>query len=106
MYNCVSQVAYFHNASYKQPTQQRTDVEKVSRGGVEALHVLPPLMQLYPDIEIMYEEANIDLLQPSKTYAFVIMGKKVYLLTPNREIYYHRNITILLELYLEMKDAL
>jgi hypothetical protein len=103
MFNCVSQVAYFHNPSYKLQVQERSDIDKVSKGIAEAIHVIPPLMQLYPDIEILYEEAHINLLQPGKTYAFVIMGKKVYLLTPNREIYHHRNVTILLELYLEMK---
>jgi hypothetical protein len=103
MYNCVSQVAYFHNPAYKQQIQERSAVDKVSRGIMEALHVLPPLMQLYPDLEIMYEEAPIDLLQPGKNFALVIMGKKVYLLTPCRQIYYHSNVTRLVELYLEMK---
>jgi hypothetical protein len=103
MFNCVSQVAYFHNPAYSMQTQERYDVAKVSTGKIAALHVLPPLMQLYPDIEITYEEAHIDLLHPSKTFAFVIMGKKVYLLTPNKQICYHPNITILVELYLALK---
>ena len=103
MFNCVSQVAYFHNPSYKQQAQERSDIDKVSRGLVEAIHIIPPLMQLYPNIEILYEEAHIDLLQPSNIFSFVIMGKQVYLLTPQREIYHHCNVTILLELYLELK---
>jgi hypothetical protein len=105
MFNNVSQVAYFHNPSYQQLVQERSDIDKVSRGVIESLHVIAPLMQLYPDIEITYEEAHIGLLQASKKYAFVIMGKRVYLLTPSREIYYHRNVTILLEHYLKTAQA-
>jgi hypothetical protein len=105
MFNCVSQVAYFHNPSYKQQVQERSDIDKVSKGMAEAVHIIPPLMQLYPNIEIVYEEGCIDLLQQSKEYSFVIMGQRVYLLTPNRAIYYHSNVTILLELYLEIKTS-
>jgi hypothetical protein len=105
MFNCVSQVAYFHNPGYSLQAQERVDVAKVSHGNIDALHVIPPLMQLYPDIEVVYEEAHIDLLRPSKTFSFVIMAKKVYLLTPNKQIYHHANITILVKLYLELKDA-
>jgi hypothetical protein len=101
MFNCVSQVAYFHNPGFCVQTQERSDTEKVSKGLVEALHVLPPLMQLYPDIEVVYEEAQIDLLHPSVHFSFVIMGKKVYLLTPNRQIYYNTNVTILIKLYID-----
>jgi hypothetical protein len=103
MFNCVSQVAYFHNPAYKIQTQERSDVANISNGKMDALHVIPPLMQLYPDIEILYEEAHINLLAPSTTYAFVIMGKKVYLLTPDRQIHHHPNVTILVELYVKMK---
>ena len=103
MFNCVSQVVYFHNPSYRQQVQERNNVHGVSTGAVEAVHVIPPLMQLYPEIEIMYEEAIINLLKPSNTYSFVVLGKRVYLLTPNRQIHYHQNITVLLELYLKTR---
>jgi hypothetical protein len=103
MFNCVSQVAYFHNANYKTPQQERCDVTKVSTGMVAGLHVIPPIMQMYPDIEILFEESHIDLLNASKTFAFVIMAQKVYLLTPHKHIYYHANITVLLEMYLQLK---
>jgi hypothetical protein len=103
MFNCVSQIAYFHNANYKLQQQERRDVTSVSTGKIEALHVIPPVMQMYPDIEILYEESHIDLLHASKTFAFVIMGKKVYLLTPHKHIYYHPNVTVLVEMYLQLK---
>jgi hypothetical protein len=104
MFNCISQVAYFHNPAYQIQQQERSETQRVSNGTIEAIHVIPPLMQLYPDIEIMYEEAHIDLLHPCKTFAFVIMGKRVYLLTPNRRIFHHPNITILVQLYITLKN--
>jgi hypothetical protein len=103
MFNCVSQVAYFHNQSYQIATQERSNTAAVTRGMISAIHVLPPLMQLYPDIEVVYEEAHIDLLQPSPGFSFIIMGQKIYLLTPTKQIYYHPNVTILVELYLSIK---
>jgi hypothetical protein len=62
-------------------------------------------MQLYPDIEITYEEAHIDLLRPSEHFSFVIMGRKVYLLAPNRQIHYHPNVTVLVDIYLQIKQS-
>jgi hypothetical protein len=60
-------------------------------------------MQLYPDIDILYEGAMINLLHPSTNFSFVVMGKRVYLLTPNRQIYYHQNVTALVAIYLVIK---
>lgn len=101
MFNCVSQVAYFHNPAYKMQSQERFNIHGISIGTVEALHTIPSIMQLYPELKVIHEEAHIDLNTKHSSYSLVIMGKRVYLLTPDQEIYYHKNVTILIEIYIK-----
>ena len=53
------QVVYFHNAQYERIA--RIPFARVGEG--DPLHVLPALMQLYPDVELRYEEDALDLVR-------------------------------------------
>ena len=40
MYNCVSQVVYFHNSKYERRKHKRDDFEGLVRGNYEPVHIL------------------------------------------------------------------
>jgi hypothetical protein len=100
MYNSISQVIYFHNPKYERRMQLRKQLDKYATGDVEAVQFLPCLMQLFPEIPIVYEEENSSI---DKTFSWVLAGHTVYLRTPKRELYYHENLITLLSVYLTYK---
>lgn len=119
MYNAVSQIVYYHNPSYQQRRQERSDVEGLSKGSVyEAVHLLPCLMQIYPDIALVYEDDDFDPRRVpygdgaefcKDKFAWVVMGRRVYLLLPQScewsdgsRIIYHPNLTVMLSLYVHV----
>jgi hypothetical protein len=95
MYNHVSQVVYFHDPQYER--QVRVGMDKVSSGDV--MQVLPALRQLYPEIELAYEEDHIDLSGPTGKWHWMVLPGRVYLISPDSSIYRSENVTSLLALY-------
>ena len=85
-YNCISQVVYFHYPSYERKSQ--ISLEMIRSGKEAPLHSLGPLMEMYPDIHLCYED---ELLEPN-AWNWVIMGSRVYLVNPQMEIFYSRNL--------------
>jgi hypothetical protein len=77
-YHCVSQVVYFHYPSYERRVQ--LSLERV-RSGDEPVHTLAPLMELYPEIHLCYEDGKWQ----SGSWNWVLMGKRVYLVGPELE---------------------
>lgn len=94
MYNCVSQVAYFHNPRYETRVQERLDVQSVSAGTAQAVHVLPCLLQIHPEIGVLYEESHVGCNH--KGYNWLVVGRRVYLLSPDGSTHYHENVIGLL----------
>ena len=105
MYNCVSQVVYFHNPSYERLKQYRDLVSEISVGNCDAVQVIPCILQLFPQIELLYEEEIFDLTTPismSDKYYWILAAKRVYLLTPELNLFYHKNCVMLLALYIDL----
>jgi len=77
-YHCVSQVVYFHFPSYERRIQMDLDV---IRSGSHAVHTLAPVMELYPDINLCYEDES-----PVKgKWNWILMaGGRVYLMIDER----------------------
>lgn len=103
MYNAISQVVYFHNPAYQKRIQERVDVEGLSVGlpaGHAAVHVLPCIMQLYPNIKLLFEEDRFDLGALREDYAWVLAARRIYLLAPDGKVYYDKNFNTLLQFYL------
>jgi hypothetical protein len=92
--------------------QRRDDFAGMLRGDYEAVHVLPCLMQLYPEVELLYED---DAFNPHATRAtnhhpdptsaaggrrkkawWIMAGKRLYLLTSDRGVLYGPNPAALL----------
>ena len=93
MYNHVSQVVFFHNSEY----------QRVARAKLEVLEcappeqVLPALMQLYPLISVRYEEDHIDLSNPGESWWWLVVSGRIYLVDPDRGVWYSPNVTSLLK---------
>lgn len=94
MYNCVSQVVYFHNPRYESRLQERLDVQSVSLGTAEAVHTIPCLLQIHPEIGVLYEDDDAD--GTAQGYSWLVAGKRVYLLSPGGAVHYHENVVGLL----------
>ena len=96
-YHCVSQVVYFHFPSYER--MEQNPMEEIRKG---SLNALAPLMEMYPEVVLKFED---DTLQPD-AWNWVLMGKRVYLVSKERKIYYSQNIISLMKLYVKEATAL
>jgi hypothetical protein len=86
-YNCISQVVYLHFPSYDRRVQ--VPLMQIRSGKEAPLHLLAPLMEMYPDIHLCYED---ECLKPD-AWNWVIMGPRVYLArNTTQEIFYSRNL--------------
>ncbi len=97
MYNHVSQAVYFHNSQY----------ERISRAplkdilaGEPAVHVVPALWQLLPEIEVRYEEDAIDLSCPVGRWLWLVAAGRIYLIAPDSRVFFHANALTLIGAYL------
>ena len=61
LFNCISQVVYFHNPQYERRVQERKRISDVSVGanGIEMVQVIPSIMQMHPDILVEHEDTTI-----------------------------------------------
>ena len=116
LFNCISQVIYFHNPQYERRVQERKRIDEVSRGegGIDMVQVLAPIMQLHPEILVEHEDTSSYMFPGATTTASVakkqqwiwlVMGRIIYLCTPwddeeqCRTVYHHENVAVLLALY-------
>jgi hypothetical protein len=108
LYNCVSQVIYFHNPEYERRPQERKRIEQVSKGsdGIEMVQLIPSIMQMHPDIVVENEETNIFMPSNKKCknkWCWLFMGQTIYLChlvdRQNRQIFHHSNVAVLLHHY-------
>lgn len=96
MYNHVSQVVYFHNSQYtRTPRHPLADV-----ANAPAVHVLPAIQELFPEIPIRFEEDRFDPNRPGGWYWLLLAGR-VYLVSPDPTVYYAENVADLLKLYMD-----
>lgn len=85
-YNDVSQVVFLHFPEYVRP--QQLELEAI-RTGEHAINTLAPVWEMYPDINVCYEDEQLK----DGAWNWVIMGKRVYLVDPTRtNVFYSPNI--------------
>jgi len=96
MYNHVSQVVYFHNSRYSRTTRHPL----ADLPNAPAVHVLPAIHELYPEIPIRYEEDRFDPNRPDGWYWLLLAGR-VYLVSPEPRVHYSDNVADLLKLYID-----
>lgn len=97
MYNHVSQVVYFHNSQYTRiPRHPLGDIRNAS-----AVHVLPAIQELYPEIPLKFEEDKFDPTKPGEGWYWLLLAGRVYLVTPQPIVLYSDNVSDLLKVYID-----
>jgi hypothetical protein len=99
MYNHVSQVVYFHNSQYSRiPRHPLADVATAP-----AVHVLPAIQELYPEVPIRYEEDHFDPNKSAGWYWLLLAGR-LYLVSPEPAVYHAESIADLLKHYMDRRS--
>ena len=101
MYNHVSQVVYFHNSQYTRISRQALENIKEA----PAVHVLPAIQELFPEIPLRFEEEKFDPTKPGQGWYWLLLAGRVYLVTPEPRVLYSENITDLLRVYVDSPGA-
>ena len=97
-YHCVSQVVYFHYPSYERRVQ--ISLECI-RAGSEPVHTLAPMLELYPEIHLCFEDGN----WKRNSWNWVLMGRRVYLVDPSLEhVWYSSSLIPLLGVFLKERS--
>jgi hypothetical protein len=92
-YHCVSQVVYFHFPSYERRVQ--LDLAAL-REGTHAVHTLAPLLEMYPEIGLCFEDET-----PRRgAWSWVMACKRVYLMDGEGNVWYDDSVLRLLGAYL------
>lgn len=89
---------YFHFPEYERRAQERKRVKQVASGMVhdaqedgsgkeppiDAVQIIPPLMQLYPEVEVRHADDASDLVERAQQgmFTWLFAGKTVYLICP------------------------
>jgi hypothetical protein len=105
MFNCVSQVVFFHDHNYQRRPPCLQNIDNVAAGTAgcsdsmdqSALLTIPALLQLYPEVPLIFDDCHG--LHDGK-WRWLLMGRRFYIMDPSQNIYYHANITVLMGLYL------
>lgn len=107
LYNCISQPVYFHNPDYERRVQLTIQQIKDCE---QDINTLPVIMQVYPEIGILYDDDNFQTSLPQEksgllptemtyTWRWLVTSGRVYLFrwnphTREHVVYLerHRNI--------------
>lgn len=101
MYNHVSQVVYFHNSQYTRIP--RLPLAEIKRA--PAVHVLPAVQELYPEIQLKFEEDAFDPTQAGQGWFWLLLAGRVYLVTPEPAVLYSDSVLDLLQVYVSSKNT-
>ena len=99
MYNHVTQPVYFHNPGF----------ERVPRRALEdpdqpAIHMLPSLCQLHPELPVRFEEDSFDPTRDAGWYWLLVSGR-VYLVGAGPRVYYSPDARAMLAEYLASRPV-
>lgn len=97
LYNHVSQVVYFHNNQYAR-------IPRLPLEGIKtapAVHVLPAVQELYPEIELKFEEDAFDPTKPGQGWYWLLLAGRVYLVTPEPAVLFSESVLDLLQAYVD-----
>ena len=93
---------YFHNTQYHRIS--RHPMEDIKNAG--AVHVLPAIQELFPEIELKFEE---DMFDPTKKddkkrWFWLLLAGRVYLVSPEPKVLYSEAISDLLKVYIDSSE--
>jgi len=93
MYNHVTQPVYFHN-----PAFERVPRRPMADRDAPAIHVLPSLCQLFPEVPVRFEEDAFDLTDDAGWYWLIVSGR-VYLVGPGPRVFYSQDARAMIREY-------
>ena len=94
MYNHVTQPVYFHNPGFERlPRLPMADRD------APAIHVLPSLCQLFPEVPVRFEEDAFDPTRDAGWY-WVIASGRIYLVGPGPRVFYSPDARAMLREYM------
>lgn len=101
MYNAVSQVVYFNNQHYERRRPFPKEAAKVSTGEKGAIHLLSASHQLYPDVEILFEDDHFSLLESDSPgrFRWLMVASEIYLLSPENKVFASKDLSLLVLQY-------
>jgi hypothetical protein len=94
MYNDVSQAVFFHDNNYKR-------LNREPHTTTLPLHLLPSVSLLYPEIPVKFEDDLFDPTQPDRGWYWILLPQRIYLVSPEPQIYYSDNLSVLVKLYMD-----
>jgi hypothetical protein len=99
MYNHVTQPVYFHNPGFERlPRRLLHDHDP------PAIHTLPSVCQLYPELTVRFEEDDFDPTKDSGWYWLIVSGR-VYLVGSGPRVFYSPDTRSMLCMYLAERAA-
>jgi hypothetical protein len=93
MYNHVTQPVYFHNPGF-----ERLARLPMADRAAPAIHVLPSLCQLFPELPVRFEEDAFDPTRDAGWY-WVIVSGRVYLVGSGPRVFYSTDARAMLREY-------
>jgi hypothetical protein len=96
MFNSISQVVYYNFPDYERRRQLEWSVVAT---GKHAIYSLAPLLSLYPDVQLIFEEEPLHCIpgkegvEPSNVgWRMMLTPGVLYMLSPTGEVFYHENV--------------
>ena len=90
------QVVYFHNSQYTRIARHPIADMK----NAPAVHILPAIQELYPEIPLRFEEDGIDPTKDQGWYWLMLAGR-IYLVTPEPKVLHSERVADMLKVYLD-----
>jgi hypothetical protein len=98
LFNSVSQVVYYQNPNYVKRTPKANQTAEIALGQLGALFTFPALMQLFPDVPVLYTDSHIDLATPGQGFRWLMADQHVYMIRDDNSIGWCENIVDLAKL--------
>lgn len=99
MYNHVSQPVFFHNPVFTRIVRRPLEDEEAP-----AIHTLPSVFQIYPEIPVRFEEENVDVTRDNGWYWLLVSGR-IYLITPGPHIVYAEDARDMIGVYVKWLET-
>ena len=95
VFHSISQVVYYNWPSYARQKQLKLETIMAQRS---ALHILPLLLEMYPDIPCLYEHTGALHTDTHSKHerAFVVIAGNIFLVTKDMRVWHSSDLVLLL----------
>jgi hypothetical protein len=93
LFNSVSQVIYYQLPNYSKRSSCAHRIDDIIRGELGALYTFPAIMQLCPDMPVLYTDSYIDMHTSNQGQRWLIADQHIYLISNDNIMFGAPNIT-------------